>query len=210
MLLAALAIVAPAAACSRQPEVAPQTAEPAVEEQARQPATSELPQAATTVIDLADLLAELEGRYSAATIATTLETLPVLLRYFESEKVTSGELAASAHWQSLSAEARAGFAEHLRQVFGLCELIQELTVDLSNGYHDVAYALPESRALYLPILEQYGLDSQTATSYDIASSLSTYHESAIQVEIASMLAELPEGERTDYLRRLREGARQGF
>lgn len=181
----------------------PPAAESVVEQPAQRTPSLDPTEAAAAGIELSDLLAELEDRHSATEVATTLEALPVLLPYFENEDVTSGELAASAHWNGLTAEGRASFAAYLRQVFDLCQLMQRLTVDLPNGYHDVAYALPESRALYLPILEQYGLDPQTATSDDVASSVSTYHESAIQVGIAAMLADLPEGKRADYVRRFR-------
>ena len=209
-LLVTLLILAVTAACSRQPQAAPSGPEPPARK-ATAPAEGAAPTgpnaaaAPAPALELPGLLAELRDGYSATEVATTLESLPVLLPYFESEEVTSGELAAAAHWDGLTAEGRARFATHLRRVFDLCRRMQRLTADLPNGYHDVAWELPESRAVYLPVLEQYGLDPETATSYDIASSVSTYHESAIQVGIAAMLAGMAEAERTEYLERFREG-----
>jgi hypothetical protein len=195
-LVIGLVALAPGCSESRDPS-------PAI---AKQPETEATP-APPPLTNLAAQLAALEDRHSPAEVETTLETLPALLPYFEQEGITSAGQAVQRHWDGLSAAGRKTFVSRLAQVMEHASLVQELTAELPNGYHDVAFALPESKALYEPVLEQYDLDLQTATSYDIASSLSTYHETSIQVSLAAWLCEMPESERADYLRRFRLKAR---
>lgn len=196
--LPVIALVAVTPGCSETPDVGPPIA--------IQPETK-VTFAVSPTINLAAQLTALEERHSPAEIDSTLETLPVLLTYFEQEGVTSAEQAVQRHWEGLSAAGRKAFISRLAEILEQAALMRQLTAELPNGYHDVTFALPESRAHYAAVLGQYGLDLQTATSYEVASSLSTYHSSSIQVSLAAWLCELPDGEREDYLGRFRKKAR---
>ncbi len=148
-----------------------------------------------------ELLAELERRHSPERVTRTLEVLPVLTAYAAEPDVADGVEAAERHFESLPAEGRRRFGAHVARVLLYVELFQLLGADLGNGYHDVAFALPESRHLYRDVLEHYALDREEATAYDVASSLSTLHEAHVAVALAAFVAELREEERIDYLAR---------
>ena len=137
---------------------------------------------------------------------STKEALPTLTPYVEEEDVTSGRDAAIRHWQGLSANDRAVFTGCLEPVLEYAALIQKRNSHLPNGPHDVAFSLPESRALYEPVLDRYGLNVATASSYDVATSLPTFDDASLQFALAEMLCRMPERERADYLRRFDEKA----
>lgn len=197
-LFVVAALIAGGYGCSKSPQPQP-TPSPAA---ATEPATTAAPQ-----IDLADSLTALTQKYSEDELETTLEALPILQPYFEDEDVTSGRLAAQAHWDRMPDTERAAFATCLGQIMDDAAQLQALSARLPNGFDDVALALPESRVLYEPILGQYGLGLESATSNDVASSLSTYHQNSILVSVAALLCEMSDGERADYLQRFRRAAK---
>lgn len=152
-----------------------------------------------TTVDLDATLGTLLQQYGDDELETMLDALPVLQPYFDDEQITSGMLAAHAHWNGLSPGEQAQFAGCLGQIMDDMAQMQALTASLPNGFHDVGFALPPSRALYESRLEQYGLSLSTATSNDIASSLSTYDNTAMAVAVAAMLCEMSGSERNQYL-----------
>lgn len=152
---------------------------------------------------LAGHLQELETRHGAAPVAAMLESLRALAPYFEDAQVDSGRAAAEHHWATLDADARTDFADCLGGILDQVAWIDAQTASLPDGYHTAAYALPESKALYAPLLERYGLDPRTATSADVASSLSSYDDASLRFAIAEGMCAMSEDDRADYLARFR-------
>ena len=191
-----------------EPEIAPAPIDPvqAADQVSASPLVDPVPE--SPPVELVSVLSALEQRYPTERLETTFEALPVLEPYFELDGVTSGTLALREHWDGLDAGERSAFAACLAQVFEDVDLIEELTAGLPNGYHDVAFALPESRVVYEPVLEQYGLDPATATSYSVASSLSTWHDRGLKVSVAAMLCDSGAAARGDFLQRFTRLARE--
>ncbi len=148
----------------------------------------------------------LEERYGAAEVERMLESLPTLDRYFDEQEVSTGTIAALRHWARLSPHDQVDFAQCLGSIMVDGAWIEARTSGLPNGYHDVAYALPESKALYMPVLERYGLDPATATSYEVASSLSTFDDVSLRYAIAERLCRISDGERRDYVARFEQAS----
>jgi hypothetical protein len=193
-LLAVAALVVPLHACTE----APQTRTVAHEN----PDEGSEVAAGTTSTELTSRLSALEQRYGAAVVEGMLEALPALAPHFDTDGIDTGRAAALQHWAALSGEERAAFAACLEPTLDYAARIESLTSALPNGYHDVAFSLPASKPLYVAVLERYGLDADTATSYDVASSLSTFDDAALRFAIAERLCRMTERERADYLDRL--------
>ncbi|MEO0424252.1 MAG: hypothetical protein AAF184_18075 [Pseudomonadota bacterium] len=143
----------------------------------------------------------LEKRYGAAQVAAMLESLRALAPYFEQEQIESGRAAAEHHWAQLDPRSRTAFADCLGWILERVEWIDAQAAVLPDGYHTAAYALPESKALYAAVVERYGLDPQTATSADVASSLSSYDDASLRFALAEQMCTMSEDERADYLAR---------